>query len=76
MNNSKLSVIQDIPNISLIEHLENLLDKAKSGELQELVYVCSYDDNTTNSGWSAIRNRIRLIGQIEQLKHNLMMGDE
>jgi hypothetical protein len=72
----KLDLIKQPPNTSLINYLENLLINAKSGELQEIVYVCSYRGNFVNHGWTKLTNRMRLIGELEQVKWHLLSLDK
>lgn len=67
-----LHVVQDGPNPTLIECLENLLADAKAGELQAMTYVCSWRSNLVSSGWtSRNHNRMRVIGELTQLSHHL-----
>ena len=70
-----IAVIEAAPQRSTIEHLENLLVQAKSGELQAIVYVCSYRGNTVNHGWGQLQNRMRLVGELEQVKWHLLSLD-
>lgn len=72
MNKVDLSLIEKPPEKSLIEHLENLLKEAKSGELQEIAYVCSYRGNFVNHGWTKIQNNRRMIGELEAMKYGLL----
>lgn len=68
---TELAVIESLPSETLIEHLEDLLAKAKDGELQGIVYVCSYRLNSVNSGWTALNdNRMRIMGELHQLLHH------
>lgn len=78
---SKLKVITTEPDKALIGHIENLLNQAKSGSLQGLVYVGQWDDNRTSSSWclreAFDRNRVSVIlGEIEMLKLNLGLSEE
>lgn len=67
-----LAVIKDVPSQDLIERLEGLLAEAKTGELQALVYVCSWRANSIGSGWCGLsRNRMRIMGELFQLLHKL-----
>ena len=49
--------------------------QAKSGELQSIVYVCSYRGNWVNHGWGQLQNRMRLVGELEQVKWHLLSLD-
>ncbi|MEM1156087.1 MAG: hypothetical protein AAGI44_18270 [Pseudomonadota bacterium] len=42
---------------TLVEVLENLLEEAKSGELQGLAVVCSWSNYGTSYGWRAPNHR-------------------
>lgn len=76
MSKPDLSVIVDKPNPELIERLEELLAEAKTGELQALVYVCSWHGNSIGSGWCGMsRNRMRIMGELFQLLHKLADQD-
>lgn len=72
MNKIDLTLIEKKPEKSLIEHLENLLKEAKSGELQEFAYVCSYKGNSVNHGWTKLTNNRRIVGEIEFMKSGIM----
>lgn len=72
MNELNVSVIEKPPHKATIEHLEELLADAKSGELQGFIYICSYKGNKVNSGWTAIGcNRMKLMGELYQVLHHL-----
>ena len=64
------------PNSALIKQLNGLLEEAKSGELQGMVYVCSYKGNSVSHGWAVSSNIMRIIGEIEQVKWHLLAMDE
>lgn len=73
---AELKLILDPPQPSVIKQVESLLEHAKSGELQELVYVCGWRGNSVNHGHSRIQNRMRIIGELEQVKWHLMSYDK
>jgi hypothetical protein len=75
MSNVDFTLIEKQPEKTVIEHLEALLENARKGELQELVYVCSYKGNFVNHGWTKLNNRMRLIGELEQVKWHLLSQD-
>ena len=68
------TLIEKPPEKSLIQQLEYLMEKAKTGELQELVFVCSYRGNFVNHGWSKLQNqkRRRIVGEMEVMKIELL----
>ena len=73
----KLNVIEPAPDKSLIEHIEDLLKEAKSGELQGLIYVCRYKGDKVAHGWAGVgTHRMRVIGELEQMKWHLMALDK
>lgn len=77
MSKIDFRLIEKPPEKSLIEHLEKMLEKAKTGELQALVYVKSYNNNEVNHGWTNLpNNRMRLIGELEQVKWHLLSFDK
>lgn len=50
-----------------IEMLEELLSKAKTGELRSLVFVDLYHDGQVKHGWSG-RPTIEMMGELEHVK--------
>jgi len=72
MSKVDFTLIEKPPEKSLIEHLENLLEEAKSGELQELAYVCSYKGSSVNHGWTRLENNRRIIGELEYMKQHII----
>ena len=71
-----LTLITSPAKKSLIEHLELLLAEAKSGELQEMCYVGSYQENKVCHGWTSLTNSRRLIGEIEVLKYRMIEAED
>ena len=67
-----LTLIEKKPEKSVIDHLDALLVQAKSGELQELCYVCGFKDGSVNHGWTKLNNNRRLVGEIEFMKHMII----
>ena len=77
MSKIDFRLIEKPPEPSLIEHLESFLKQAKTGELQALVYVSSFKNNSVNHGWTKLpNNRMRLIGELEQVKWHLLSFDK
>ena len=72
MNKIDLTLIEKKPEKSVIDHLEALLVQARSGELQELCYVCGFKEGSVNHGWTKLNNNRRLVGEIEFMKHAIM----
>lgn len=64
-------------NPMLVNDLERLLEEAKSGELQGIAYICSYNDQCVSHGWAlnTIRNHMRLLGASTFL-HNEIVTNE
>lgn len=48
---TQLQAITQPPNARLIEYLENLMEDAKSGEVQGLAYVVVYNDGCVGHSW-------------------------
>jgi len=64
------------PEQSVIDVLESMLRDAKSGELRACIFVCDYHTNEVMTRHSAIsKNKVRLIGELEYLKHELLCKD-
>lgn len=65
------------PNADLIEALEDLLTQAKTGELQGLIYICSYNDSMVSHGWtlSTVRNHMRLLGAVSFLNNEMLTNE-
>ena len=62
----------NIPNQDVIESVEFLLDRAKSGELKSLAYVLSYGGYHTANGWTGMdQYNMAMIGELESLKIDL-----
>ena len=72
MSKVELTVFEKKPEKSVIEHLEALLVQAKSGELQELCYVCGFKESSVSHGWTKLTNNRRLVGEIEFMKHMII----
>ncbi|MFT6550495.1 MAG: hypothetical protein ACJA1I_000523 [Zhongshania marina] len=73
MADNKLVAIEKGPNPVVIEYLTLLLEEAKSGDLQDIVCVMSYRGNRVNSLHTQVSdNRMRLIGELEQIKFHLL----
>lgn len=55
-----------IPNAALIERLEIMLDEAKAGDLQSIIYSCLYADDATTGSWVTagnIKDAMTLLGR-------------
>jgi hypothetical protein len=65
----KLVDIKHKTNPNLIRTLERLLAEAKTGEIRNIVYALSFENNDTSNGWAITdNNSIALIGELEVLK--------
>jgi hypothetical protein len=47
--------------------VEDLLEKAKSGELKSLVFVDEYQDGSAGHGWAGTPSK-KMIGELEEVK--------
>ena len=73
----KLKIIEPYPSECLIGQIEELLDDAKSGLLQGLVYVRREKGDRVCHGWAGIgSHRKRIIGELEDLKLDILMNKE
>lgn len=73
---SKLHVITAEPDgsKSVIERLEETLEKAKVGELSSVAIAVVYRDGCTSRCWSDAPSMATLIGSVGMM-HHLMMRD-
>lgn len=63
------------PQQDLVLQLERLLEEARSGELQGIAYAVTYVASEVSHGWFFHNNRMRLIGELEQVKWHLLSQD-
>ena len=66
------------PDPDLIEHIEEILVKAKAGEITGLVEATLYHGQSCGSGWcigSAV-DALILLGELTRLQHQLMLGNK
>ena len=65
------------PRQNLIEHLEGLLENAKSGDLTAIIAVGSWQGQGVSHGWSLPKGApIRtMLGEMDILKH-ILIDDE
>ena len=64
-----------IPSEDLINYLVNMLEDARSGELESLVSICRYKGNRYDYGWSGCdRSDIvfGLLGTMEAAKPDIL----
>lgn len=59
-------------NSDTVEMLRRLLEKAESGELQNIVYCADCTGGHIDTGYTQITDRIVTIGMIERLKFQLL----
>lgn len=62
------------PNQELIEDLEKVLEKAKSGEIISIAYAILYSDELTSYRWVGKMTRA-IVGTLELIKYGLCRGD-
>ncbi len=61
------------PNLDTVAYLEDLLARAKTGEIQGLAIALDKSKARTANGWSGINsNCMALIGELESLKVDLI----
>jgi len=66
---SKLESIKSKPNQSVIEYFEDILKRAKTGEIQGSMNIVLLDEGTITSGWGGLetRHHTALLGEAIQL---------
>lgn len=62
------------PNPDLIVHLEEMLEKARSGEISSIAYVVLYRDELTSYHWIGRMTRA-VLGSLELVKYGLCRDD-
>ena len=66
---------RDIPNLDepdpvVIAYVEDILARAKTGELRAIAVACVYRARVMGSGWTSTEEVSRLKGEIAQLLHD------
>ena len=74
MSSNKLVEIKKTPDQNVIEQLEDLLKKARGGEIVGLAVAMRYEDGCTGNCFVRGPAGIALIGELELLKVELMQG--
>ena len=66
------------PNEHLISSIENLLKRAKSGEVRSLFYVAGWDDDGVSHGWQLDhRTRRRpMLSEMVMAQHDFVINIE
>lgn len=60
-----LRSIKKLPCAEVIEQIEGLLARAKTGEVSGIVVIQSFSDNCTNHIWSGVQgNAVRITGEL------------
>lgn len=62
--------------LDVIEHLEYLLDKAKTGEILGIAYAANTSDNMVITGSTKSVEQLKIVGGLERIKHRMIMGME
>lgn len=62
------------PNQDTINHLERLLEKAKSGEIRTVIDLVGWEDDSWTHGWSidARNSRRRMIGELTLMHFDML----
>jgi len=66
------------PHVPLVNALQNLLDLAKTGELQGVIFTSVTSQNDVLDGWQfapAYHNTIQTVGAIEALKYEYQFSN-
>lgn len=62
------------PNQDVIEHLEDLMQKAKDGEIQGIAYATYLYGGVTQSGWSKQERISPVLGELNVLRARIEMS--
>lgn len=77
MNKTKLSVINPEPLAeNIIPRLEDLLERAKAGELSAFAAAVVYRDGCTGDAYSFLPHTAIMLGAIEKLKFKIIGNQE
>ncbi len=71
---NKITDITDTkPNEALIEHLERLLEFAKSGELRTMLSISGWNDDAWSHGWvlDDRNSKRRMLGELSMLSYDI-----
>lgn len=62
------------PNPTLVRHLEELLERARSGELRSYAAVLGWDDDSWSHSWhvDARSSRRRALGELSMLQFGVL----
>jgi len=64
------------PLASVVKGCEELLARAKAGELRSLTYVADTQTGALHGTMGQIDDQFRMLGQIERLKHRHLLDME
>jgi hypothetical protein len=59
-------------NSQVVEHLTDLLDRARAGEITELVCVYKVNSKEYEHCWSGCEDLHELVGRLERIKHLML----
>ncbi len=69
-----MEVVSDIKNAAInqltVDKLTELLEKAKTGELESIMFVDKYSDGCCGYGWSGSLDR-KMIAAMEEMKFDI-----
>ena len=74
---TQLQEVKAKPSAELIEHLERLLEYAKTGELQAMTSICSWTEKGISTGWCIpdINETKYHLVELDRLKLKLLLAD-
>lgn len=64
--------IKPQPDKDIIEKLEELLEQAKSGDIQFIVYIVDRQNNLSTGEYGHYREETKIVGMMEVMKHRLL----
>lgn len=60
----------------VVRALEELLERAKSGEIQGLAYACATIDNCVSTGFTKSNAHSAILGGLERVKFRMLSGED
>lgn len=60
----------------VVARLSELLEMAKSGEIQGIAYSCALIDGCTATGFTKNNAQSAIIGGLERVKHRMLAGED
>lgn len=71
-----ITEIKPEPDLELIDYLEELLDMARSGDLQGIAMARLYRNGQTANGWAGMKDRntkAKILGEMRIMESELLI---